>query len=164
MSVDSALNHTLYGSALRELVERGSIDGLAVVALHLLSERSALAPSLWAPYIAALPATYNSLTHWTDQQRALLTGTTALGYWEQSVRPRHASFLRAMEHSARVYPGLFSFSADDLDWAFSTIATRAWDFEHSPALIAVLRVSSSPHLIPLADMVRSVSQSLTMLR
>eukprot|EP00658_Telonema_sp_P-2_P033867 TRINITY_DN24772_c0_g1_i1.p1 TRINITY_DN24772_c0_g1~~TRINITY_DN24772_c0_g1_i1.p1 ORF type:complete len:264 (-),score=49.88 TRINITY_DN24772_c0_g1_i1:122-913(-) len=57
-----------------------------------------------------------------------------------------------MQESYEWYPKLFGYTKPALDWAYGTISTRAWDFEHASGLVPLLG-ETSPHLIPLADMV-----------
>merc|ERR1711959_605524 len=99
-----------------------------------------------------LPETYQTVLHWSEQQRQMLTGTAALAYWEQAVKPRWESFLNSMRDAYEWYPKVFGFTEEGLKWAFSTLATRAWEFPHSKDLETLLG-RRSPHLLPLADMV-----------
>lgn len=88
LSPDSAKNSSLYGEAMRDLERRGAWP-LVLVVLQLLREREAGAESKWAPYIQALPASYNTLLHWSKEELSLSEGTAALLVWEQHTLPRY---------------------------------------------------------------------------
>ena len=152
LSPDSAKNSSLYGEAMRDLERRGAWP-LVLVVLQLLREREAGAESKWAPYIQALPASYNTLLHWSKEELSLLDGTAALLVWEQHTLPRYQALKDFVYQTAHSWhPKLFKYKEEYLQWAFSTVISRAWEF------------GREVQLVPVADMANHRAQEPNLVR
>ena len=152
MSPDSAKNSSLYGEAMRDLERRGA-SSLVLVVLHLLREREAGAQSRWSPYIQALPAKYNTLLDFSEEELSLLDGTIAHRYWVQNTLPRYQAVRDFVFNTAHAWhPKLFKYKEEYLKWAFSTVISRAWEF------------GGEVQLVPVADMANHRSQETNLVR
>jgi hypothetical protein len=125
--------------ALRELLEGGALDARAAVALHLAVERGRGRASPLGPWLAALPATFDTPPHWTDGELAALRGTS-LARAAAARRRALAAAWRRLEPAAAaltaVRGGGRRPTFEDYVWADSVFWSRAISFPcpaHLPA-------------------------------
>ena len=99
---------------MRDLERRGA-SSLVLVVLHLLREREAGAQSRWSPYIQALPAKYNTLLDFSEEELSLLDGTIAHRYWVQNTLPRYQAVRDFVFNTAHAWhPKLFKYKEEYL--------------------------------------------------
>jgi len=112
----------LLASPRRELA-----DERALVMLFLAVERARGRSSRWAQWIAALPRDFSTPLHFTDEQLALLDGTT-LGKAAASLRARLSAAWGRLSPAAAEVAAAAGVAApptlEDFKWAYSTFWSR----------------------------------------
>ena len=102
-------------------------DERALVMLFLAVERARGRSSRWAPWIAALPRDFSTPLHFTEEQLALLDGTT-LGKAAASLRARLAAAWGRLSPAAAEVAAAAGVAApptlEDFKWAYSTFWSR----------------------------------------
>ena len=124
----AALADEATGAHYARLLRSGQlVDERALVMLFLAVERARGRSSRWAQWIAALPRDLSTPLHFSEEQLALLDGTT-LGKAAASLRARLAAAWGRLSPAAAEVAAAAGVAApptlEDFKWAYSTFWSR----------------------------------------
>ncbi|KAK9823277.1 hypothetical protein WJX72_001533 [[Myrmecia] bisecta] len=163
LRAELALQDPVYGKALTALAaEAGpSLDERFLMCLLMIIERCKGESSLWGPFLAVLPRTYEDPFWWADEELQLLKGTrvgNTVEYYNKGLQNLRTWRARLVdlhrELSGGQGPDVLStgeggwgMSEDAIKWAKSSVWSRAFNI---PYLGAVGRPGIA--MLPVADM------------
>ena len=92
---------------------------------------SVQADSLWKPYLDILPATFDSLMHWTEDEKLMLQGSTVLGKIgkEQAVQDYTEIILPLVERRSDIFGDSAKYTIELYNRMGSAVLSRSFHVE-----------------------------------
>jgi len=124
-AVDGAARALDEGADTRTFHENGRLAQEFRAALVLLHERSLGAASRWAPYLAHLPASYDLLSCWTDEQLGELR-CAELEARAKAQRAENARAHAAVAACDAATHACASLTYAEMEWGLDTVRSRGF--------------------------------------